>query len=103
MSAQRVYLKSTEFQPQQDLILIKVVELHQEENSASGLILSIKKESVTHRPTSGEVISKGSKVENVEIGDFVFWPTADGIDFEFDDGNFLLLRDASIIGTKKKE
>lgn len=102
MSAQRVYVKSTEFQPQQDLILVKVVELHQEEKSASGLIISIKKESVINRPTSGEVISIGSKVENVQIGDFVFWPTADGIDFEFDDGNFLLLRDVSIIGTKKK-
>jgi co-chaperonin GroES (HSP10) len=56
---QRLYINSDEFIPTQELALIKAIELKKEETSSSGIILSIRKESVVERPTAGEVISIG--------------------------------------------
>lgn len=101
MANQRVYVKSEEFIPKDELILVKPEQFKAEETTESGLVISIRKESVIERPSFGKVISKGVKVEGTEVGDVVFWPSTDGIDLEFDDGLFLLLRDKSILGKKK--
>lgn len=105
MSKQRVYINSVEFQPNDELILVKPVELKKEEVTMSGIIVSTRKESVIDKSTSGVIISIGkavNKINDFQIGDTVFWPNTDGIEFEFEDGDFLLLRDKSILGTKKK-
>lgn len=104
MSAQRVYVQSTEFQPSPELMLIKPEGFKKEEVSASGIVIGIRKESVIDRPSFGTIIAIGNAVNEavgVNEGDVIFWPTADGIDLEFDDGLFLLLRSGSIIGKKK--
>lgn len=98
---QRLYVNSTDFEPTEGLVLIKAIELKKEETSASGLIISIRKESVIERPTAGEVITIGKDCENAKIGTIVFWDMQSGLDLEFDDGQFILIRDKTIIGTKK--
>lgn len=101
-STQRVYVNSNEFKPSKDLILVKTDTLKTEEVSTSGIVLSINKHnSVVDRPSSGTVIEKGSDVKDININDTIFWPDTDGINFEFDDGEFLLLKQISVIGTKK--
>lgn len=104
MSKQRVYIDSTEFQPNNELILVKPLELNKEEVTESGIILEIRKESVLDRPSFGTIIEMGAGVNNADSlkkGDMIFWPNTDGIEFEFNDGVFLLLRDKSILGVKK--
>lgn len=101
MSTQRFYCKSEEFVPSSELILIKQEEIKKEETTTAGIVVSIKKESVTNRPGSGHVLSTGEDVKVCKVGDFIFFPNTDGIDIEFDDGNFMLIRDKSVIGIKK--
>lgn len=101
MALQRVYVNSTEFQPSSELILVKPEALKKEETTASGLVIAIKKETVVERPAFGKVIAVGTDVKNISEEEIIFWPSTDGIDLEFDDGEFLLLRDKSVIGKKK--
>lgn len=102
---QRIYVNSSEFKPSEGYMLVKPIEFKKEETSASGIVISIRKESVAERPSYGTVveISDSSAKEHLEINinSIVFWPSTDGIDLEFDDGVFLLLRDKSVIGFKK--
>lgn len=98
---QRLYINSEDFAPTKGLALIKAIQLKKEETSTSGIILSIRKESVVERPTAGEVISIGAECKNAEIGKIVFWDMISGLDIEFDDGEFILIRDETIVGTKK--
>lgn len=100
MSVQRIYIKSEEFQPTEGLVLTKPIELKKEETTMSGLVISIKQESIVVRPSHGKVIAVGDNCK-AEIGKVVFWPMSDGLDLEFDDGQFLLVRDKAIIGIKK--
>lgn len=103
MSKQKVYIESTEFQPKNEFILVKPEELKTEETTSSGLVISLNKNNrALDRPTSGRVIAVGKDIEDIPVGTFVFWPTTDGIDFEFNDGDFMLLRYASILGSKKE-
>ena len=98
---QRLYINSNEFQPTDGLVLIKAIQLKKEETSSSGIILSIRKESVVERPTAGEVIAIGTECTNAKIGTVVFWDMSSGLDIEFNDGEFILIRDKTIVGTKK--
>lgn len=98
---QRLYINSDEFIPTEGLALIKAIELKKEETSTTGIILSIRKESVIERPTAGEVISIGKDCLNAEVGKIVFWDMQSGLDLEFNDGMFILIRDKTIVGTKK--
>ena len=98
---QRLYINSDEFVPTKGLALIKAIQLKKEEKSSSGIIISIRKESVVERPTAGEVISIGTECKNAEISKIVFWDMISGLDIEFDDGEFILIRDETIVGTKK--
>ena len=104
MSKQKVYINSSEFQPKNEFILVKPEELKTEETTLSGLVISINKNNrAMDRPTSGKVVAVGKDIEDIKEGTFVFWPTTDGIDFEFEDGDHILLRYASILGSKKGE
>lgn len=98
---QRLYINSEDFQPTEGLVLIKAIQLKKEETSSSGIVLSIRKESVVERPTAGEVITIGADCVNAKIGSIVFWDMTSGLDIEFDDGEFILIRDKTIVGTKK--
>lgn len=98
---QEIKIQSTEFQPRNTFILVKPEELVSEKTTQGGIIIPMNNRSVTERPTSGIVIGVGEGVEDINEGDFVIWPNTDGIDFEFNDGHFMLLRYESIIGSKK--
>lgn len=102
MSKQRVYCKIKEFQPRSELILVKPTDLQTEEKTESGLIIAINAHnSVVDRPSMGKVLAVGEKVDDVAVDSIVFWPSTDGINFEFDDGEVLLLKQTSIIGSKR--
>lgn len=101
---QEVYLNSTEFQPKDELVLVKPIDLKPEKATESGIVFDLgKQRSVTERPSHGVVISKGANVEDVDVGSTVVWPAQDGIDLKFLDGEFLVLRHKSIIGAKKQD
>lgn len=96
---QSVPIKSSQFKPLKDNILVKPITMDTEKTTDTGICLEINKtSSITDRPTMGEVIATGSGVTDIVVGDNLFWPLTDGIDFEFTDGEFMLLRYDSIIG-----
>lgn len=102
--AQQVNLLSSEFQPKNEYILVKPEEFKQqtEKTLASGLILAIQpKSTLLTRPTSGPVVAVGSDIADIKEGDFILWPGTDGLDLEFIDGIFTLLRYKSVIGSRK--
>ena len=92
----------SEFNPLQDFIVAKPVELAKgEEITESGLVLSMSQNNgVSDRPTYGEVISVGPETKNIKVGYTIYWPMQDGLDMEFKDGNFAMFRENSIIGYK---
>ena len=102
-TAQQVSLLSTEFQPKNEYILVKPEALKsQEKVTDSGIVLAIQpKVSSLTRPTSGPVVAIGKDIEDIKEGDFILWPGTDGLDIEFIDGIFTLLRYKSVIGSKK--
>lgn len=102
-SEQKVDLLSTEFQPKNEYVLVKPIELEKgEKKTESGLIISLNQNtSSLDRPTAGTVVDVGADIKDIEVGSVVLWPMTDGLDIEFTDGPFMLLRYASIIGSKK--
>ena len=100
MSKQVVNIGSTEFIPKNEYLLVET-EIIGEKTTASGIVIPDFKKSVVDRPTSGTVIEVGSDIEDIKPGDFILWPSTDGLDIEFNDGTFMLLRYKSVIGRKK--
>jgi len=102
-NAQQVSIESTEFQPKNEYVLVKPEELETgEKKTESGLIIAIhQNQSALDRPTSGTVVSVGKDIDDIVEGDFILWPGTDGLELEFTDGEFMLLRYKSIIGSKK--
>ena len=99
MSTQEINIKSTEFQAKNEFILVKPVTV-QEKVTESGLVLAFKP-SVLDVSTSGTVVNVGKDITDIAEGDFIIWPASDGLELQFLDGLFRLLRYKSVIGTKK--
>ena len=101
--AQQVNLESTEFQPKNEYLLVNPEALEKgEKKTDSGLIIALAQNtSSLIRPTSGKVVAVGKDIEDIKEGDFVMWPGTDGLDIEFTDGLFVLLRYKSVIGSRK--
>lgn len=101
---QKVDILSTEFQPKNEYILVKPVELERgEKKTESGIVIAIQQNTSTLiRPTSGSVIAVGKDIDDIKEGDFILWPGTDGLDLEFTDGAYMLLRYKSVIGSKKQ-
>ena len=110
---QRINMISTEFKPNNDLVLVKVEQsrMEKEKVSSAGIIFEqAKLKSVNDRPSSGIVVSVGNKVTDINSGDFVVFPNTDGQDVEFNDSEesykndelaqFIILRQNSILGKK---
>lgn len=67
--------------------------------SESGIIISLTPEVVNDRPTKGEVIRVGSKVEEVKVGDIVAWDKTSGINlYKEDDVAYIILAEEKILG-----
>jgi len=103
MNKQIVNIKSTEFQPQNEYMLIKPAEHESEKTTDAGIIIPLNAlQGPQGRQAYGVVVAKGEDITKVDVSDTVFFPNTDGIDFEFLDGDFTLIRLKSIIGSKKK-
>jgi len=100
MVTQLVKLLSKDFQPKNEYILVEPAEFDKETTTPGGLIIPINRSSLD-RPTSGVVVAVGADISDITEGTFVLWPNTDGLDIEFIDGVFILLRYKSIIGFKK--
>lgn len=98
---QKINLNSAEFTPRCNSILVKYKQPEKEVKSDSGIILEMHRSSL-ERETQGEVIAVGVEVDWINPGDFVVWPMTDGINLDMLDGEFLLLRETSILGKQKK-
>lgn len=102
---QEIKMKSTDFQPMSEFLLVKAEDVSNVETSNGGIIIQHTK-SITQRPGSGTVIAVGKDCEGIEKGDYVVFPDTDGIDVKFTDTDtskefdFLLLRYKSVIGKK---
>lgn len=100
MKTQRVQILSKEFKPKNEYMLIKPAEQPKETMTESGLVIALQQQSSLDRPTSGDVIAVGDDIDDIKAGDFVLWPNTDGLDIEFTDGIFILLRYKSVIGSR---
>lgn len=104
---QEIKMLSSEFQPRGKYVFVKPDIVNLEEKTNTGIILSSKK-SITDRPVSGVILAVGNEVEDLKVGDYVIFPSTDGIDLKFEDSDtlieqsqYMLLRNESIIGLKK--
>lgn len=105
---QEIKLKSNEFQPRSEYILIKPELPDKEVKTQSGIIIGQTKKSVTDRPMSGTVIAVGCDIQDIKEGDYVIYPNTDGLDLKFEDSDslieeaqFVLLREKSVLGKRK--
>ena len=80
--------------------LVKPVIPDPIEQSKSGIVIGLSKTMMDSRPVTGEIISIGESTE-YKKGDNVVFPSTDGLDFKFDDGQFLILKIESLIGKMK--
>ena len=78
--------------------LVKPVIPDPIEQSKSGIVIGLSKTMMDSRPVTGTIISIGESTE-YKKGDTVVFPSTDGLDFKFDDGQFLILK----IEKKKKK
>lgn len=98
---QTISIKSTEFQPLPEYLLVEPETLEKEEKTQSGIVIGIQR-SVVDRPSCGKIIKAGTNDLGLEENDYIVWPSTDGIDAEFTDGKFLLLKVKSVIGKQIK-
>ena len=92
-------MKSAEYCALDKYVLVKADEQSTEETSTSGIVISTRR-SVLDRPCCGKVVAVAKNDKSIIKGDLVVWPNTDGIDTEFLDGDFIILKLDSIIGKK---
>lgn len=103
---QEINMKSTEFKPLQEFLLVKSESVDNYETTQGGIVIANRK-SITQRPCSGTVIAVGEGCNDLRAGDYVVFPDTDGIDVKFTDSDitknypeYMLLRYKSIIGKR---
>ncbi len=102
MELKELNMSSEEFFPTQDFVLVKPVELKAEDQTASGIII-IHEVSIVDRPQTGTIVNIGPDVKGFEIGNEILFPETDGQDFKFNNGNYTLYREKSILGRCKRK
>lgn len=95
-------MKISEFNVLHNYIVVNPKELDKGEvKTSTGLILDTEQnQSIIDRPSTGEVILTGPDIETIKVGNTVVWVESDGLEMEFEDGIFLILRENSILGYK---
>jgi len=92
-------IKSTQFNPIEDFLFVKPKLLDKGELIQDGLVLQMEQNtSVVDRPTFGEVIAVGPDADEDYLHKNIIWVEQDGIDIEFQDGEFLVLQQKSVLG-----
>lgn len=97
---QKVKMKSTDFQPRINSVLVKYQAPEKEVKSESGIVIEMQRSAV-ERQIFGEVVQVGDQVTWVKTGDKIVWAMTDGVNLDMEDGEFLLLRETSILGKQK--
>jgi co-chaperonin GroES (HSP10) len=92
---QKVNIQSSQFKPHSDSLLVKVSDISEE--TINDIIVALGPKSVMDRPTQGIAVRVGEDIPDIKVGDEAFWDVANGVDFIFDDGNFVLLRYNSVL------
>lgn len=101
MITQRVNLLSTNFKPKNEYIIVKPAASITESMTDTGIFIALRPQTSVDRPTMGVVLAVGEDITDIKENDVVLWPNTDGLDIEFTDGIFILLRYKSIIGSSK--
>lgn len=101
------YIQWWEFAPQSNVIVIKHTKDETKNVTATGIIIPGTPTSVTDRPSTGIVVSKGPEVKEVEIGMQIFFPPQNAIDLEMiivEDGEkYLMTTSDRIDGIRVKD
>lgn len=100
----RLQTESANFTPVSNTFLVKADEFPTEKTTKSGLIVPINEPPSNSRPCTGTIVSVGKHLESdvvYKANEKIAWASTDGLDLEFDDGDFLLIRLKSIIGKIK--
>lgn len=100
MQDPKVNIKSTDFTPRHDAILVVYDEPTKEVKTDLGIVVELQRSSL-ERQTSGEVVQVGEEIDWIKPGDLAIWAMTDGINLELLDGKFLVLREHSLLGIKK--
>lgn len=96
---QKIELLSKDFTPRKEAVLAEYKSPEKEVTSSSGIVVELNRSSL-ERQTSGKVVAVGSDLEWFKEGDLIVWANTDGINLEFIDGDFILLKEHSILGKK---
>ena len=93
-------MTSENFRTIKDYILVNPDELYTGESTTStGLVMELESNnSIIDRPTEGVVIRCGVDTQEIRKEMRVKWVETDGQDVELDDGNFIILKETSILG-----
>jgi len=95
-------MSSEEFKVLQNFILVKPIELDRGElKTDTGLVLELEQnQSIVDRPTTGTVLKVGPDVNHIKIDSEILWVEQDGQDILLSDGEFLILKETSVLGYK---
>ncbi len=101
---QDLTLTSEQVTPAKGLVIVKPTELPKgEEATDTGIVLNLEQnQSIVDRPTSGTVVSVSVDTYLYKPGMTVLWLDTEGQDLQLKNGNFLVLREESIIGFKNE-
>lgn len=93
---QTIDLNSNQIECSKGHILVKPIIPDSVEKSDSGIVIRTVKQGIENtRPCYGVVVT--SFVAGIKSGDTVIFPSSDGIDVKFKDGQYLFLKASSII------
>lgn len=94
-----INIRSDEFQPFDEHLLVKPEKLDLEIKSDSGIVLGVRR-SVLDRPCYGKVIRAGKNKHGIKENDMIVWSKEEGLDVKMLDGEFIFLYAERIIGKK---
>lgn len=99
---QTINLRSDQIRCTKKNILVKPIIPDSVEKSDSGIVIRTVKQGIENtRPCHGTVVV--SFVKGIKSGDVVIFPSTDGIDVKLLDGQYLFLKEESIIATSDAE
>jgi len=104
---ENAYLQWWEFQPTSDLYLIRVHPDYSKTESPTGIIIATQPSKVVDRPTTGEIVSRGSNASKYDIGFQVFFAPNRGFDLNYilteGEEKFMLVAEENIDGIRVKD
>jgi len=101
------YLHWYEFEPTNDIYLVRVHPDYSKKESPTGIIIATTMSKVVDRPTTGVIFSAGPDAKKYKIGTQVFFAPNRGFDLEFiftsGEEKYMLVGQDFIDGVRVKE